>query len=233
MTASDALSDEFFNARKAELALRVAPKRLKHIEGVALTASLLAERYHLDVKAARLAGLLHDWDKGYDDEGIRARVLELGLDNDLDPWVVQYMPQILHGPTAAVALRRDFPEIPDIVIDAIGKHTTASLEMTDLDKVIYIADAIEPSRKFDAIDSLREGIDELTLDELYLRIYKFWIISLIEHDTVLYPGTIEIWNNLASRARSGELKSDRCAARPRRRLGGKSPLRGERFGCET
>lgn len=204
----DALSDEFYNERASELALRVSPKRLKHIEGVSQTSVELAKRHGVNVKKARLAGLLHDWDKGYNDEEIRARVVELGMQDDVDPWVVQNMPRVLHGPTAAVALKRDYPEIPDDVIDAIYKHTTASKDMSDLDKIIYIADAIEPSRRFDAIDFLRSGVDKLTLDELYLRVYKFWIMALIEHDTVLYPETIGIWNDLAQQVRSGKLDSD-------------------------
>ncbi len=60
-----ALTPEFIEARHADVAQRVSEKRLHHIEGVAQTAEALARRYDLDPTAAYLAGILHDWDKGY------------------------------------------------------------------------------------------------------------------------------------------------------------------------
>lgn len=208
----DVLSDEFYKARSEELAQRVRPKRFKHSMGVSDTAVRLAKRYGFSdefQRKARLAGILHDWDKGYDDEGIRARVGELGLEGEIDPWIVENMPRVLHGPTASRALERQYPDIPKDIIDAIYKHTTASIEMSDLAKIIYIADAIEPSREFDAIGYLRDSIDEVSLDELYLRIYKFWTLALIEHDCVLCPGTLDIWNDLALQVQKGRIESDR------------------------
>lgn len=203
----DALSEEFYRARERELAERVSPKRLAHIQGVADTAAALARAYGLDEQKARLAGLLHDWDKGYDDEGIRRRVAELGLAGVLDPFLVENMPQVLHGPTAAAALERRFPEIPADVIRAIRYHTTGVADATGLDKALYIADAIEPTRKFGKVDDLRSGVGKLDLDELYFRVYKFWTMALVERDKVLHPDTIPIWNALA--AEKAERKATR------------------------
>lgn len=202
-SAPSALSEEFYASRKRELEERVSAKRLDHIEGVAETACHLARTYGVDEDKAYLAGLLHDWDKGLDDEEIRARVEEVGLADVLDPWVVEHMPQVLHGPTAARALSQAFPEIPADVIDAISKHTTASSEMSDLAKILYVADAIEPGRQFDGLADLRSLIGKESLDELYYLVYKFWTMALIDHDIVLYPETIAIWNHLAS-LRSGK-----------------------------
>lgn len=195
---SDALTDEFYAARREELKQRVSEERLRHIDGVAKTAMLLAETYGENVAEARLAGLLHDWDKGLKDDEIISRVSELGMEDELNPWVVHNMPQVLHGPTAAKALHARFPQIPKRVIDAIYKHTTASTEMNDLDKIIYVADAIEPSRCFNIVDELRNLVGKVTLDDLYFRIYKFWTIELIEHNRALHPDTMKIWNALAS-----------------------------------
>lgn len=209
----DVMSEEFYDACASELKGRVSERRYGHVMGVAKTAQMLAERYGVDPRSAKLAGLLHDWDKDLDDDAIRARVSELGLVDEMDPWVVENMPRVLHGPTAACALSKMFPELPPDIIDAIYKHTTASTDMSDLDKIIYIADAIEPSRRFDAVEELRADVDALTLDELYLRIYKFWIMALIEHDVVLHPSTLDIWNDLAMQVREGTIVSDRKRAK--------------------
>ena len=196
---SDALSEGFFNARKAELKQRVSAKRFKHTLGVADTCAQLAERYGLDARKARLAGLLHDWDKGYDDEGARARVYELGMEDEIDPTVVERMPGTLHGATAARALGRVFPEIPADVLQAISRHTTAALDMAPLDMVLYIADAIEPNRQFGRIDELRAIVGRATLEELYFQTYEYWVFLLFERRKPLHPDTIRIWNAYTER----------------------------------
>lgn len=190
-------SRAYYEQMKTRAKERVSKKRFGHMKGVAKTAKRLAEIYGADPALARLAGILHDWDKDLDNDAIRAKVQDLELEAEIGPWVVENMPQVVHGPTAAAELARDFPELPAEVIDAIHKHTTASLEMTDLDKIIYIADALEPSRTFGNADELRAMIGAVSLDELYLEVYGFWIEALIGRGAMLHPSTLTIWNALA------------------------------------
>ena len=78
--SEDVLSDAFFDARERDLKKRLKPKRFEHARGVSKTAASLAETYGVDVRKARLAGLLHDWDKEYGDDEIRERARALGVD---------------------------------------------------------------------------------------------------------------------------------------------------------
>ena len=206
----DALSLEFYEARKSDLTHRVSAKRFRHIEGVAQVAEQLARIYGVDLSKARLAGLLHDWDKGMNDAEITARVDELGLRGVLDPWVVDHMPAVLHGHTAAVALAREFPSIPQDVIQAIDRHTTAAIDMTSLDMVVYIADAVEPNRQYGRIDELRSLVGQVDLEELFFRTYEYWVFLLFERRKPLHPATITVWNEyVARRAARKETKRDR------------------------
>ena len=208
-SGEEALSKEFYKARKAELAGRVSAKRFEHVMGVAKTAKKLAERYGVDPRKAKLAGLLHDWDKGLDDEQARARVRELGLEGSIDPWVVENMPRVLHGYTAAAALGREFPEIPADVLQAIDRHTTAAVDMSDLDKILYIADALEPNRTFGRIDELREAAKTVSLDELYFQTYEYWTLLLFERRQPLHPDTMRIWNENALRWQAEKKRAKR------------------------
>ena len=194
----DVLSDGFYQEMLAELEGRVSPKRLKHIMGVSDTARQLAATYGVDERKASLAGLLHDWDKGLDDEQIRARAEELGIVDEVGPWVVENMPQVLHGPTAATALAREHPEIPEDVISAVYKHTTGAVDMSPLDKIVYVADAIEPSRSFDGLEHLQGEVGKANLDDLFFEVYKFWTLALVRHNVVLHPDTISVWNAIAA-----------------------------------
>lgn len=203
----DALSDEFYEARRTELAGRVSGKRFEHTEGVAATAAHLAEVYGVDVRRARLAGLLHDWDKGYDDEGMLKRARDLGM--ELSPDLLS-MPRVLHGMTAARALARAFPEIPADVIQAIDRHTIGALDMTPLDMVIYVADAIEPGRTWGPVDDIRALVGEVDLEELFFLSYRHWLVLMLEKSKTLAPDTITIWNSYAVRYKE---------AHPRKRKG--------------
>lgn len=201
MTADDAsgLTDEFLAAREADLATRVSARRLEHIRGVADTARRLARTYGVDERRAYAAGLLHDWDKGYDDEGIRQRARDLGLVERLGPWVVENMPQVLHGHTAAAALGREFPQLPADVLQAIDRHTVADEAMEPLDMVLYVADALEPGRQFGRIDELRAAEGKVSLEELFFLTYEYWVYLLLERRRMMHPDTIRIWNTYVAR----------------------------------
>lgn len=204
--SDEALSGEFLAARRAELQQRVGPKRFQHSLDVAATAEELAQIYGVDPRKARLAGLLHDWDKGYDDDGARARVHELGMEGQLDPSVVEGLPQVLHGHTAARALARDYPQIPDDVLQAIDRHTVGAVDMSPLDMVLNVADAIEPGRRFGELDELREAVGKVPLEELFFMVYGHWASLLMKRGRTVHPDTIRIFNSYAKRLKGGKKK---------------------------
>ena len=191
-TMADWRSEEFYKERRDELEKRVGPRRFKHSLGVSETAEALARVYGADKTAARMAGLLHDWDKGYDDPGILARADELGMELDAE---LSAMPRVLHGLTAAVALGRAFPELPPKVLAAVERHTLGAVDMSDLDMIVYIADALEPGRKGKMVQKLREKVGELELRDLFLGVYAYWVQLIMERRHPMYSKTTEIWNS--------------------------------------
>lgn len=203
----DALSEAFLKARQSELRKRVSEKRFAHIEGVAHTCVQLAGVYGVDEKKARLAGLLHDWDKGYDDEGILARVRDLGM--DLSPEYLA-MPRVLHGMTAARALAREFPQIPPDVLQAVDRHTVGALDMSPLDMVVYVADAIEPGRDRGEVEDLRKQVGQVSLEDLFFFTYRYWLVLMLDRKSTLAPDTLAVWNHYAMRYK---------AAHPRKKKG--------------
>lgn len=199
--ATDVLGEAFFEARREELRARLPKKsRYRHSLGVAEESAHLARLYGADERKARLAGLLHDWDKGYDDAGIRARVAELGL--EVDPFLLERMPQLLHGPTAAAALARSFPELPVDVVSAIERHTAGAVDMSDLDMIVYIADVIEPGRDFPGVDELRRLPGTEPLEDLFVDVCAHVFGNLVERRRFIHPQTLEVWNHYIARKKS-------------------------------
>lgn len=187
----DALSEGFYREREQELEGRVGPKRFRHSQGVAATAVELARAYGLDEAKARLAGILHDWDKAYDDPAILERAAEVGA--SIDPELLS-MPRLLHGMTAAAALEKEHPCIPADVLQAVSRHTVGAADMAPLDMVAYIADAIEPGREGAEADALRAAVGQVSLRELYLRTYAHLLCSMLERRKRLYSKTVGFWN---------------------------------------
>ncbi len=196
----DALTEAFYGEMEKLMRERVKPKRFGHVESVSKTAVKLARRYGVDPKKARLAGLLHDWDKDYNDDEIRQRVFDLGM--QVDPAVLDGMPQLLHGPTAAAALGLEYPEIGEDILQAIRRHTAGAVGMTELDMVVYIADAIEPTRPYGNMDGVRKAVGKVGLEELFLLTYQQIFLHLVDRRMTVHPDTAKIWNYYIERSRN-------------------------------
>ena len=129
-------------------------KRVPHVLGVEREAARLAERNGADVEKARFAALLHDCTKRLE-PGEQLALCEryrIELD-DLE----RAAPKLLHAKTGAAVAREVFGAPPD-VCDAIRWHTTGRAGMTLLEKIVYLADYIEPNRDFDGVDTLRAAV---------------------------------------------------------------------------
>ena len=120
------------------------PKRMPHVLGTAEEAARLARRYGADEQQARVAGLLHDCTKKLDMAEQLALCGQYGI--VLDP-LEQKALKLLHAKTGA-AIARHVYGVDDAVYQAILYHTTGRAGMSLLEKILYLADYIEPSREF-------------------------------------------------------------------------------------
>ena len=144
--------------------------------------------------------------KRYDDEGIRARAVELGVAEQLASYMD--MPHLLHGPTAAAALAREFPELPSSLLQAIRLHTTGAVGMSPLDLIVYVADVIEPTRDCPGVDQLRDLVGKVELEELFLATLAYVIGNLIERRKLIHSDTVTVWNHYVARAQERGASND-------------------------
>jgi predicted HD superfamily hydrolase involved in NAD metabolism len=172
--------------------------RLAHSLAVAETAAALAECYGVDAAQARVAGLLHDWDKGLSDEQLVGRAEHFGVDPDSHGGLFA----LLHAQTGAAAVKESFPELGDEVIQAISRHTTAAPDMTPLDMVIYVADLIEPLRSKGELEPLRALVGQVPLEELFLKSLEMGMLHLVRAHRFIHPASLEVWNTYVSKGSS-------------------------------
>ncbi len=169
----------------------------RHSVGVAETAAALAVRYGGDRQRAYLAGLLHDYGKAYTREELcqKAELLGLRLDR-----ITLAEKRLLHAPVGAALLQHELGLTDPAVLKAVAYHTTGREKMSLLEKVLYLADLIEPERDFDGVEKLRE-IAFTCLDAALLAAVDQTIQSVIRRGLLLHPRSIYFRNSLLASLR--------------------------------
>ena len=127
------------------------PNRVAHVLGCRDTAAELARRWGADVTDAARAGMLHDITKALDGPLQLTLCAEYGV--ALNTFSVEN-PKTLHALTGSLVAERIFGE-NQAVVAAIRSHTTGKANMNTLEKIIYVADYMEPNRNFPGVETLR------------------------------------------------------------------------------
>jgi predicted HD superfamily hydrolase involved in NAD metabolism len=170
---------------------RLGHKSTKHSQRAAKTAAALALVYGVDADAARLAGLLHDWNRETPAEELMAEALRAGLQlSDADV----ANPHLLHARTGAIAAREALPGLSDDVVQAISRHTIGAPDMAPLDMVVYLADMIEPHRDYVGVEELRAAVGAVSLAELFALGFEVSVRDLVDTRRLIHPDTVVVWN---------------------------------------
>ena len=150
----------------------------------------LAEKYGADTEKAYTAGILHDCAKGYDtDEQIKL-CQKYGV--VLDDITLACKP-VIHAPLGAKIAKAEYGVNDKDVLDAIMCHTVAKENMSLLDKIIYIADMIEPMRDFVGVEELRKAAYE-NIDMAFILGLKQSIVFNAQKNKIIHPNTLSAWN---------------------------------------
>ena len=164
-------------------------KRLKHCLGDEQTAIELAERFGVDREKAGLAGLLHDYAKKLSDEEFLALIDKYDLAPKLKDWGNNFW----HGLVGVYKIREDLGLSDPEILRSIEIHTVGSAQMSDLDKVVYVADYIEPNRDFPGVAEARE-IARISLNRAVAYETARSVEYLAHQGLPIYPQTLETYN---------------------------------------
>lgn len=168
----------------------IGEKRYNHSLRVAKTASNLAKIYGLDEEKAYLAGVLHDCAKYNEKKYIDKLDIDISnypVSSETDP--------VLHSFLGAELAKKVYNINDEDLLSAISFHTTGKANMSKLEKIIFIADAIEPARDFKGIEDIRKE-SVVNLDETMLMLLDSSIKFLISKKSTINPLSIEARNYL-------------------------------------
>lgn len=161
--------------------------RYEHSLSVRDTAVKLAKKYGADVEKARIAGLAHDCAKNMSDEDLLNMALSHGINVDS---VCKENPKLLHGFIGSIVAKEKFGIQDQEILNSIAYHTTGKKDMDLLQKIIYIADYVEPLRNFPGVDELRMEVTH-DLNKAVLMAFNNTIKCVIERGQLLHVNTIE------------------------------------------
>lgn len=170
---------------------QITEKRYIHTLGVMETAIQLAEKYGCDVKKAETSAIFHDYAK-FRPLGEMKKII---IEQHFDPRLLQFNPELWHAPVGAYLVEKEVGIADSDILNAIRYHTSGKAGMSLLDKIIYIADYIEPGRKFPGVDEARE-LAQKNLDEALIYSVRNTIQFLLNRNQSVYPDTFEFYNDL-------------------------------------
>ncbi|OFI07209.1 putative nicotinate-nucleotide adenylyltransferase [Clostridium acetireducens DSM 10703] len=166
------------------------PTRYEHSVSVRGAAIKLAEKYGACIDKARIAGLVHDCAKNLNNEELLNIAKSHGYTiND----ACEKNPQLLHGIVGAIIAKEKMEVEDDDVLNAIRYHTTGKKDMSILEKIIYIADYIEPLRNFPGVTDIRKVVYQ-DLDKALLESFNKTIKFVIDKGEILHTDTVEARN---------------------------------------
>lgn len=168
-------------------------ERLLHSLGCAQCGAELAGKFHLDEEKAYIAGLLHDCAKCLKQEEMIEIAQHLNLDKQE---MINF--KVIHAPVSAYVAQKEFSIKDEEILSSIRWHTLGKLNMSDFEKIIFLADKIEPNtRDAEFRNKILMFLDEENgMNKALFICYKETIISLIKRELKICQTTIDIYNSL-------------------------------------
>ncbi|MVO99495.1 MULTISPECIES: bis(5'-nucleosyl)-tetraphosphatase (symmetrical) YqeK [Paenibacillus] len=166
-------------------------RRWKHTLGVMETSVILARLYGEDENRAETAAILHDVCKFWPVEKQAETVRESGTDTD----VLDFDKELWHAHAGAWIAAKQFGVEDEEVLNAIRYHTSGREDMSKLEKIVCLADYIEPSRDFPGVDAIRK-LAETSLEQALIAGFDSTISFLLAKGKRIYPLTVLTRNRL-------------------------------------
>lgn len=187
--------NNYINVSRDQLLKQVeealSQKRFDHVLRVEETALELAKQYQVDEEKVSIAALLHDYAKEMPSAFMKDQIINENMDLDM----LDYDNNIWHGPVASILARKQFDVSDKEILNAIYYHTFGHTQMSDVEKVIFIADYIEPSRQFKAANKARKKAQK-SLDNTLAYIVRKTLVHLIDNQNKIYPKALETYNGV-------------------------------------
>ncbi|MDZ5470912.1 bis(5'-nucleosyl)-tetraphosphatase (symmetrical) YqeK (plasmid) [Bacillus sp. 31A1R] len=170
---------------------QITKHRYEHTLGVMETAISLAQQYGADEKKAELSAIFHDYAKFRPKDEMENIIVR----EKMPELLLKFNSELWHAPVGAFLVKTEVGIQDEEVLDAIKYHTSGRAQMTLLEKIIYLADYIEPGRHFPGVEEVR-ALAEKDLNEALIKAVQNTILFLMKKNQPVYPETFNTYNDL-------------------------------------
>lgn len=177
---------------KEYLSKHLTSKRYGHSINTAETARELALKYNGNAEKAYIAGLVHDCTRELEIDNQQALLRQLNIQADRQTYQSK---ELIHAYTAEYIIKNEFGIYDEEILSAVKAHTTGKIAMTVLEKVVFLADVIEPSRSFAGVADIRRQ-SMVDLNQALILALDASIKFLIEKKSLIHPDTFLARNDL-------------------------------------
>lgn len=168
------------------------PNRYIHCVNTMNVAISLAEHYGENKDIAAISGLLHDCAKNLNDDETKKYCAVNGIElNEIE----QKQVFLMHGAVGAIIAKEKYGVDDEIILNAIRYHSTGYSKMNMMDKIIFLADYIEPGRTHCEVDEARNLAYE-DIDKALICAFDNIIKYVIKQKGLIHPFTIEARNSI-------------------------------------
>ncbi|WP_209122964.1 bis(5'-nucleosyl)-tetraphosphatase (symmetrical) YqeK [Alkalihalobacillus sp. BA299] len=165
--------------------------RYTHTIGVMETAIHLAKKEGIDERQSEIASIFHDYAKFRPKEEMRQLIKEKKLGDDF----LHYGDELLHAPCGAYWVEHEVGIKDSEILSAIRYHTTGKPNMNTLEKIVFLADYIEPGRQFPGVEEVREAATQ-DLDYACILSLRNTMTFLMKKNQLIYPDSLAAYNQL-------------------------------------
>lgn len=163
---------------------KLSPSRYKHSLQVYEVAITLAQIYSEDEEKVGIAALLHDYAKDLNIEELTKYV------KIVDKQLLKFDSRVWHGPVGAYLVKKELSILDKEVYNAIYYHVYGRPNMTNIEKIVYVSDYIEPGRTMSGVDEIRE-MAKNDLNKAVLKTSQNIYEYLIKNNFKIHPNTFE------------------------------------------
>lgn len=174
----------------ADLKARLSSGRFEHVLRVEQKALELGQHYQADLEAVSIVALMHDYAKEMDRDEMR----QLAKDFWPDPSIDQANVGIWHGFAAAQLMKEQMNCQDETLLTAVAAHTTGWPEMSQLAKILYLADYTEAGRDFKGVNKVRK-LAIKNLDQACLLKLRQTVNHLMKKQVYIFPLQINVYNS--------------------------------------
>lgn len=175
---------------------KLSDELYRHSLAVQEMAIELAEIYNVDKEKASLAGLIHDCAKNLPKNEMLSYSYQFDIPIDE---TIKGHPVLLHAPLGAKIAKNVFGITDEEILNAVASHSLGSKNMTNLDKILYIADSAEPNRDYPEAETIRKLAYGGDLDRALLEAIDQKIVYVVRKKKILHPLSVEVRNDILNK----------------------------------